>query len=89
MAREIPRVLPLFEFDPAVNSKQIVLGMRGVVESVLLPPLVASLEQQAPLLQFSSVRVPRRDMESELASGRLDLAFDVLLPMGLHCELGS
>jgi len=28
------------------------------------------------------VRIPRRDMEAELAAGRLDLAFDVLLPVG-------
>lgn len=72
------------EFDPATNSKQVVLGMRGVVESVLLPELVAELEQQAPLMQVTSVRIPRRDMESELAAGRLDLAFDVLLPIGAN-----
>jgi len=75
---------PPQQFDPATNSKQVVLAMRGVVESVLLPELVATLEQQAPLLQISSVRVPRRDMETELASGRLDLAFDVLLPVGAN-----
>jgi len=69
-------------FDPATNSKQLVLGMRGVVESVLLPALVAELAVQAPLMQFTSVRIPRRDMEAELAAGRLDLAFDVLLPVG-------
>lgn len=72
------------QFDPATNSKQVVLAMRGVVESVLLPELVAELEAQAPLLQLGSVRVPRREMESELASGRLDLAFDALLPMGAN-----
>lgn len=71
-------------FDPATNSKQVVLAMRGVVESVLLPELVAELEDQAPLMQFSSVRIPRRDMETELAAGRLDLAFDVLLPIGAN-----
>lgn len=70
------------EFDPATNSKQLVLGMRGVVESVLLPELVAALELQAPLMQFTSVRIPRREMEAELAAGRVDVAFDVLLPVG-------
>lgn len=75
---------PPQQFNPATNSKQVVLAMRGVVESVLLPELVAELEHQAPLMQFSSVRIPRRDMESELAAGRLDLAFDVLLPMGAN-----
>ncbi len=68
-------------FNPATNRKQMVVAMRGVVESVLLPDLVAQLESQAPLMQFTSIRVPRRDMETELAAGRLDLAFDVLLPV--------
>jgi DNA-binding transcriptional LysR family regulator len=77
-------------FDPATNQKQVVLAMRGVVESVLLPDLVAELEVQAPQMQFISARVPRREMEAELAAGRLDLAFDVLLPIGAnirHCVL--
>ena len=69
-------------FDPALTHKQIVLSMRDVVESVLLPELMVQLEQLAPLMQVTSVRVQRREMESELASGRLDLAFDVLLPVG-------
>jgi DNA-binding transcriptional LysR family regulator len=33
-------------------------------------------------MQTASVRVARRDMEAELGSGRLDLAFEVLLPVG-------
>ena len=69
-------------FDPATNRKQIVLGMRDIVETVLVPELVPLLERDAPLTQTASVRVARRDMEAELSSGRLDLAFDVLLPVG-------
>lgn len=69
-------------FDPATNRKQIVLGMRDIVETVLLPELVPLLEQRAPLTQITSARVARRDMETELSNGRLDLAFDVLLPVG-------
>lgn len=69
-------------FDPATNRKQIVLGMRDIVETVLVPELVPLLEREAPLTHVASVRVARRDMESELSNGRLDLAFDVLLPVG-------
>lgn len=69
-------------FDPATNRKPIVLGMRDFVETVLLPALLPLLETQAPLTPITSARVPRRDMETELANGRLDLAFDVLLPVG-------
>lgn len=69
-------------FDPATNRKQIVLGMRDIVETVLVPELVPLLEAQAPLTQIASIRTARRDMEAELGNGRLDLAFDVLLPVG-------
>ncbi|MCG8536331.1 MAG: LysR family transcriptional regulator [Pseudomonadales bacterium] len=69
-------------FDPTVAQKQVTLSMRDVVESVLLPELVVQLEGPAPLMQVTSVRTQRREMEAELASGRLDLAFDVLLPVG-------
>ncbi|HVL00262.1 MAG TPA: LysR family transcriptional regulator [Dongiaceae bacterium] len=69
-------------FDPTTNRKQIVLGMRDFVETVLVAELAPLLEQLAPLTQMASVRVARRDMEAELTSGRLDLAFDVLLPVG-------
>lgn len=78
------------QFDPATNRKQIVLGMRDIVETVLVPQLVPALEQEAPLTQLASARVARRDMEAELGNGRLDLAFDVLLPVGTairHCRL--
>jgi DNA-binding transcriptional LysR family regulator len=77
-------------FDPATNRKQIVLGMRDIVETVLVPQLVPVLEREAPLTQIASARVARRDMEAELGNGRLDLAFDVLLPVGAairHCKL--
>ena len=69
-------------FDPASTQKQVSLSMRGVAESLLLSELVVHLERLAPLMQLSSVRVQRREMESELAGGRLDFAFDVLLPVG-------
>src|SRR5690606_25951070 len=64
-------------FDPATNRKQIALGMRDIVETVLVPELVPLLEAQAPLTQIASIRTARRDMEAELANGRLELAFDV------------
>lgn len=73
-------------FDPATNRKQIALGMRDIVETVLVPELVPVLEQEAPLTQIASVRVARRDMEAELSNGRLDLAFDVLLPVGANIQ---
>lgn len=69
-------------FDPLHSQKKFTLGMRDNIESIVVPQLMAQLEQQAPGTQLASTRVPRKDMEVELAAGRIDLAFDVLLPVG-------
>ncbi|MDX1692928.1 MAG: LysR family transcriptional regulator [Ketobacteraceae bacterium] len=73
---------PAAGFDPKASRKRFALGMRDNVESIMTPRIMAMLEQQAPQTQLASVRVPRREMEAQLSSGRLDLAFDVLLPVG-------
>jgi DNA-binding transcriptional LysR family regulator len=57
------------------------MGMRDLVEALIMPGLLASLQASAPGVRWSTLQVPRRDMEIELAAGRLDLAFDVLLPL--------
>lgn len=69
-------------FDPGTAQKTFHLGMRDVVESALLPELAMRFEATAPLIQWSAIQVARRELEVELATGRLDLAFDVLLPLG-------
>jgi len=45
-------------------------------------PAVARLQALAPGIELASVRIDRRDVESELAAGTLDLALDVPLAMG-------
>lgn len=66
-------------FDPASTRRTVTLGVRDVLESKLLPPLVARLKDAAPLVDVASVRTDRREVESELAAGSVDLALDVLL----------
>lgn len=73
---------PAAGFDPQASRRRFVLGMRDNVESIMTPRIMAMLEARAPQTQLASVRVPRRDMEAQLSAGRLDLAFDVLLPVG-------
>ena len=75
-------------FDPASTQKQVSLSMRGVAESLLLSELVVHLERLAPLMQLSSVRVQRREMESELAGGRLDFALMSCCRWGLPFATG-
>jgi DNA-binding transcriptional LysR family regulator len=68
-------------FDPARMRKRFVIGMRDVHEATLLPELLRSISDTAPLVDLSSVRVNRRDLEAELASGTIDVAIDVSLPL--------
>jgi len=69
------------QFVPEESTKHVSLGMRDIVESVLLPELMKELHVEAPQLTVSSARIQRQSMESELAAGNVDLAFDVLLPI--------
>src|SRR3990167_498343 len=80
----------LDRFDPATTRKQFTLALRDVLESTVLPPLVVRVSQSAPLVDLAAIRVERREIESELAAGTLDLAIDVLLPLSgdiLHSQI--
>ena len=67
-------------FDPATQRKTYSLGLRDVLESTFLPRLMERLDSY-PELEIVSQRIPRRDMETQLAAGKLDFAVDVLLPV--------
>lgn len=67
-------------FDPLSQHKVFNLALRDVLESTFLPPLMQYLED-FPALEIASQRIARRDMEVLLASGKLDFAVDVLLPV--------
>lgn len=67
-------------FDPANQRKTYSLALRDILESTFLPKLMGRLEHYTEL-EIVSQRVPRRDMETQLAAGKLDFAVDVLLPV--------
>lgn len=67
-------------FDPASQRKTYTLGLRDVLESTFLPQLMGRLAPY-PDMEIVSQRIPRRDMETQLAAGKLDFAIDVLLPV--------
>lgn len=68
-------------FDAGTSHRRFVLGTRAELEAVLLPPLVARLAVEAPQAELAAVRLDRRRLETDLASGTLDLALDVLQPV--------
>jgi len=67
-------------FDPATASKRFVLGLRDVLEPIALPPLMRRLAVEAPSVEVATAHVDRRNLESELSAGSVDVAIDVLLP---------
>lgn len=67
-------------FDPANQRKTYSLGLRDVLESTFLPQLMQRLDAY-PELEIVSRRIARREMETQLAAGKLDFAVDVLLPV--------
>ncbi|MGM0769194.1 MAG: LysR family transcriptional regulator [Pseudomonadota bacterium] len=67
-------------FDPASQRKTYSLALRDILESTFLPQLMHRLADY-PELEIISQRIPRRDMETQLAAGKLDFAVDVLLPV--------
>jgi len=68
-------------FDAATAVKRFTVGMRDVVESIVLPPLMRTIAATAPHIDISVVRAERRELERELSGGTLDAAIDVLLPL--------
>lgn len=68
-------------FDPHSTRQSFRIGMPEAAEMALMPALQGSLFQQAPSASLSSVAFDRSQMERLLASGRLDIAIDVALPM--------
>jgi len=68
-------------FDPAQSSRLFHIGLRDVLEARILPGLMARVHALAPQVDIASVRADRRELETELAGGGLDLAVDVLLQL--------
>ena len=79
-------------FDPRLATRIFTMASRDVMEAAALPKLMQRLQTSAPQVQLRSLRVARKDMESALASGQIDFAADVLLPVSdqiRHQALGS
>lgn len=60
------------EFDPRSASRRFCIAANDYVQAILLAPLVAKLQRQAPRVDFE-IRQPTADSERELDAGVLDL----------------
>jgi len=68
-------------FDPAHTRRNFLLGFWELMEAIILPRLSNLLAEAAPEISLTTLRVKRREIEVELASGALDLALDVPISM--------
>lgn len=68
------------QFEPGAHPRTFNLALRDVLEATFLPPFLEKLSHY-PAIGLVSHRVARRDMEAQLAAGKLDLAVDVMLPV--------
>jgi DNA-binding transcriptional LysR family regulator len=68
-------------FDPATAHKHFTVGMRDVRELTVLPALLRTVTRSAPFIDIAIVRTERNQLEHELATGTLDAAIDVRLPL--------
>jgi len=69
------------DFDPASSKEHFVIGLRDLMDSTVMPTLMRTVTLEAPDVQLSSVPYRRRALEAGLASGTMDMAIDVLLPV--------
>jgi LysR family transcriptional activator of mexEF-oprN operon len=71
-------------FDPATSDRTVRLGLSDGAEAWLLPPLLRSLEAQAPRMRLVVLPVQFRTVSEALSSRRVDVAVTVAddLPAG-------
>lgn len=74
-------------FEPATSRQLFRLGLRDVFEATTLPALLGQIAREAPEVRLASVRADRRELETDLADGRLDIALDVLLPLSPDSDI--
>jgi len=68
-------------FEPATAQRRYQIGLRDMLEFMLLPELLHEVLKQAPGVSLQSRTIERRRLERMLAAGGLDLAIDVPLPL--------
>jgi DNA-binding transcriptional LysR family regulator len=68
-------------FVPEDTRRNFHLSLWEYGELLILPSLLRRLAHAAPGMSITSSRVKRRDLETELASGSVDLAIDIPMTM--------
>ncbi len=65
------------DFVPQHSRRSFHLSLWEYLEALILPSLLKRLASAAPGMSIMTSRVKRRDLETELASGAIDLAIEI------------
>ena len=85
MIEEVRQALQILEtnlsqsrnFVPEHTRRTFQMSLWEYAEALILPSLLQRLAHAAPGMSITTSRVKRRDLETELASGSIDLAIDI------------
>ena len=66
-----------YNFVPEHSRRNFHLSLWEYMETLMLPSLLGRLAHAAPGMSITTSRVKRRDLETELASGSVDLAIEI------------
>ncbi|RKP55938.1 LysR family transcriptional regulator [Pararobbsia silviterrae] len=69
------------QFDVESTVKRFTLGVRDVLEPVVLPPVMKQIVDAAPSIDVATVHHERRTIEADLLAGTMDAVIDVALPI--------
>jgi DNA-binding transcriptional LysR family regulator len=69
------------EFDISAMQRQVNLGLRDILESVLFPTLLPDLLSTTPNITINSRQVTWPEIVPSLANKSIDLVIDVLMPI--------
>lgn len=82
---------PSNQFVPITSRENFTISLHDWLEPTYLPRLMQNIIKDAPYSNLRSIRrIRRRELEVKLASGKVDLAVDVLLPVKdniIHTQL--
>lgn len=74
----------LKRFEPATSARHFTLGLRDILEAIVLPPVIERVTRLAPAVEIGVAPVDRRNLEADLKSGAIDVAVDILVPVSDH-----
>lgn len=66
-------------FDPATSKRNFSISMNDLIEGMLLPKLMQTIQKLAPNVRLECFYVQRNEVERELGKGSIDLALDAAM----------